>query len=241
MFSQSTDLYDLIYSNFKDYETEADLLAVRIKRLRPRARILLDVGCGTGEHARHLARHGFIVDGVDIEPGFVEQASRKNPTGRFVQADMTTLELGKRYDAVLCLFSSIGYVRTLDQVDRTLAAFARHLHPGGLALVEPWFAPGQLTSGKVFLKTVETPELTVARMSLTEVEDRISRLHFEYVVGRSGGLQRRSELHELGLFTREEMLRAFMRSGFEVKLEEADVIHDRGLYVGRLAGDEGSA
>ena len=30
MFSQSTDLYDLISSNFKDYETEADLLALRI-------------------------------------------------------------------------------------------------------------------------------------------------------------------------------------------------------------------
>jgi SAM-dependent methyltransferase len=237
MFSRSTEFYDLIYSNFKDYETEADLVAARIRVLRPDARRLLDVACGTGEHALHLARRGYLVDGVDIEPSFVALASAKNRggEGRFVQGDMTALELGARYDVVLCLFSSIGYALTVENLERAVAGFARHLRPGGLALVEPWFGPGQMTPGRVNLKTAEARGLTVCRMSHTEIAGRVSRLRFEYIIGDSRGLERRSELHELGLFTREEMERAFRRAGFRVELDE-EGIYDRGLYFAHLEG-----
>ena len=108
MFSESTDLYDRFYHE-KDYRAEAAYVAAVVRGHVPSAESVLDVACGTGEHARCLSYdHGFRVDGVDLDPGFVALASRKNPAGTFARADMTDFDLGRTYDAVLCLFSSIN-------------------------------------------------------------------------------------------------------------------------------------
>jgi len=96
MFSKSAALYDLIYGQFKDYADECRRIAELLKRIRPGAETVLDVACGTGEHARLLSRdHGLRVDGLDLEPEFVRLAQRKNPEGRFVAADMTDFDLGR--------------------------------------------------------------------------------------------------------------------------------------------------
>ena len=102
MFTESAELYDLIYSSFKDYPSEAKQIAELLHKIHPHCQTVLDVACGTGEHAHLLAaHHGFEVDGLDIDPAFVRLASAKHPEGRFRQADMTDLHLGRQYDAVL--------------------------------------------------------------------------------------------------------------------------------------------
>jgi SAM-dependent methyltransferase len=166
MFSASADLYDLVYSGFKDYPAEAAGLAATIKHAHPTAHTVLDVACGTAEHARILtAHHGFAVDGLDVDPAFVRIARGKLPNGSVYQGDMTSFELSRRYDVILCLFSSIGYVRTLENVRRTLVCFRSHLASGGIIAVEPWFSPDALQPGRIFVKTAEAPGVTVCRMS----------------------------------------------------------------------------
>jgi hypothetical protein len=129
---------------------------------------------------------------------------------------MTSFELPRRYDVILCLFSSIAYVRTLENVRRTLDRFRAHLADGGIALIEPWFAPGFLQPGRVSINTTESETVSVVRMSHTEVVDRLSRLRFEYLIGRSEGIQHVVEVHELGLFTTDEMLECFRQAGLRV-------------------------
>jgi SAM-dependent methyltransferase len=193
----------------------------------------LDVACGTGEHARHLSKKGFTVDGIDIEPGFVEIARQKSP-GLFTQADMTTFDLGRSYDAVLCLFSSIGYVQSLEGVTLALARFRTHLAPLGIVIVEPWYSPEQMEDGKVHVHTADGDGVRVCRVSHTKIEGRISRLQFEYLIGRATGLVRAHETHELGLFRREEMEACFAKAGLLCEYDPSGPA-DRGLYVGRVA------
>ena len=235
MFSDSAALYDLIYRE-KDYGAEAEYVATAIHSRAPAAATLLDVACGSGEHARQLSEnHGFRVDGVDLEPAFVALSQRKVPSGRFTIADMTDFDLGVTYNAVVCLFSSIGYMRTVANLRHAITAMARHLAPSGVLVVEPWFEPGALEDGHVTSVTCERPEGPVCRMTHTEIDGRISRLRFEYLIGTAAGLQRQSELHELGLFTREEMVEAFRLAGLSTVEIDATGPTGRGLYVARRA------
>ena len=234
MFSESAEFYDLIYRTFKDYADEAAQIASLLRR-NPRCRTVLDVACGTGEHARLLADRGFVVDGIDVDPGFVRIASRKHPSGKFFQADMSDFRLPHRYDAVLCLFSSIGYLRTLDRVTSALICFREHLTPGGVIVIEPWFAPGGLDPDRVVRNIGEADDVSVTRVSRVEIDGRLSRLHFDYEITDAAGTRRVSEVHELGLFTRAELMEAFRNAGLDADYDPKGLT-DRGLYVAHVAG-----
>jgi SAM-dependent methyltransferase len=137
MFTASAEYYDLLYSTFKDYAAEADRIAALARQAMPGCRTVLDVACGTGEHARLLARQGFEVDGLDLSPAFLRIARARHPAGRFFEADMSGFRLPGRYDVVLCLFSSIGYLTTIDRVTAALVCFRDHLSPGGVVVGSP--------------------------------------------------------------------------------------------------------
>jgi SAM-dependent methyltransferase len=232
MFSASAEFYDLIYFTFKDYAAEAQQIGSLLRRLNSDCTSVLDVACGTGEHARLLAADGFAVDGLDLDPAFVRIAQRKHPAGRFFEADMADFHLPHRYDAVLCLFSSIGYVRTLDRVGAALRCFREHLLPGGVIVVEPWFPPGALDPTRVARNVGEANGVRVSRVSRVAIEGRLSRLNFEYEITDGTGTRRTSEVHELGLFTTAELLAAFEDAGLAADHDPRGLT-DRGLFVAR--------
>jgi SAM-dependent methyltransferase len=234
VFSASAEFYDLIYSTFKDYAAEGAQIASLLRRLNPQCRTVLDVACGTGEHARLLAAHGFVVDGLDLDPAFVRIAQQKHPAGRFFEADMSDFQLSHRYDAVLCLFSSIGYLETLDRVTRALTCFREHLAPGGVIVVEPWFAPGVLDPERVSRNTGEAGGVRVSRVSRVEIDGRLSRLRFDYEITDGMGTRHAREVHELGLFTTAELMRTFREAGLDAD-HDPKGLTDRGLFVARVA------
>jgi len=144
VFSRSAHLYDAIYS-YKDYAAEAERLHGLVEARALDARSLLDVACGTGMHLGEL-RRWYEVEGVDVDPQLLAIARERLSGVPLHQADMTTLDLGRTFDVVTCLFSSIAYVRTPEGLVRATAALARHVAPGGLLVVEPWILPGGTTS-----------------------------------------------------------------------------------------------
>lgn len=237
MFTESAEVYDLIYAEFKNYADESARLSALIRRVNPGCHSVLDVACGTGEHMRHLTATGFRVDGIDLDERFVQLAARKNAQSRIWCSDMAGLSIGERYDAVLCLFSSIAYVRTLERLIATLHGFRQHLNVGGVIIVEPWFGPGQLDPSFVMRNAAEAPGLRVERISHLEILDRISRLRFDYTLTDSSGTRHATELHEMGLFTSEEMLSAFAAAGLAVE-HDATGLDGRGLYIARLLPNE---
>lgn len=232
MFRQSAEIYDTIYG-FKDYAAEAAQLAALIRATHPSANSVLDVACGTGAHAYHLATtHGFGVDGLDLDPELLKIAAGKHRSGRFFEADMSDFRLEQRYDAVICLFSSIAYLVTLERIAAALACFRRHLLTDGVVLVEPWFAPGTMADGHTVRHTGTHDGGRVERLSRTEIKGRLSRLHFDYRIDTVEGVRHAHEVHDLGLFTQQEMSNAFQQADLRAQFDAKGLI-GRGLWLAR--------
>lgn len=113
---------------------------------------VLDVGCGSGEHVAELNRRGFDATGLDRSSGMIETARSRFPTQatRFVVGDWDHFPASVPFDAVLCLFGSLGYRLKDARVLRSLRAFRSALRPGGVAVLELWNAgPLALIAGAV--------------------------------------------------------------------------------------------
>lgn len=232
MYNRSAAIYDAIYRAMgKDYEGEARKVEAFIQQYKTSdGNLLLDVGCGTGGHIAAL-RQKFQLEGLDTSESMLAEARAKYPDVHFHQADMADFQLGHAFDAIICLFSAIGYAQTLPRLSQTMCAFARHLRPGGVALVEPWFGPGILHTDRVYAAFVDEPELKVARMNINRVEGRLSFLDFQYLVGTPDGIETYCETHTLGIFTDDEYRQAFKDAGMRVQHDETG-LDGRGLYIG---------
>jgi len=135
MFSESAEYYDLIYGS-KDYRGEVEKLRNLFAKYVPEARSILDVACGTAEHLRFLSDYQTV--GLDIDSAFIQLAKNKLPRSDFHMADMSHFKLGMKFDVILCLFSSIGYLLDDESIKSALSCFKSHLEPSGAIFIEPW-------------------------------------------------------------------------------------------------------
>jgi len=226
----TVQFYDKIYS-FKDYEQEAQqVLRVAEDHLRASGKSLLDVACGTGRHIEYL-KDRYEAEGLDISEGMLAAARIRNPNVTFHHGDMTGFELGRSFDVITCLFSAIGYAKTLDLAGRAIACMSRHLNPGGVVIIEPWFAPTAWQAGTVHAMLVDEAELKIARVNTSFVNGRISHFDLHHLIGTPEGTSHFVEHHELGLFEIDEMKQLFTDAGLSVTYDP-EGITGRGLYVG---------
>nr|WP_296775194.1 class I SAM-dependent methyltransferase [Rhodococcus sp. (in: high G+C Gram-positive bacteria)] len=91
---------------------------------------VLDAGCGTARLGAELARRGHSVTAVDLDPVFVEAARlHENITVRC--ADLTTLDLGQMFDAVIAAGNVMVFM-TPGTEQSALERMTAHLSPGGV-------------------------------------------------------------------------------------------------------------
>lgn len=232
MFSKSAKLYEPIYLDTgKDYAAEAAKIHALIQQHKHTSgNLLLDVACGTGLHIGPLCEH-YQVEGLDLDENMLEMARQKHPNISLHHGNMINFDPDHPFDAITCLFSSIGYVKTISRLNQAISNMARHLKPGGVLLVEPWFTPENWNTGTVHALFVDKPDLKIARMNISKRKGRLSFFTLHYLVATPEGIEHFTELHELGLFTEAEYLEAFRAAGLEV-LHDPTGLDGRGLYIG---------
>ena len=228
MFSASAEYYDLVYSK-KDYRGEADKLRQIFRIYVPQARSLLDLGCGTGEHLRFLPE--FKVAGIDLDPTFIRAARKKRSDGTFQVADMHRFELDSKFDILVCLFSSIGYLLTDEAILSALACFKEHLSLGGAIFIEPWFEPSAWFTGRVDMTVSEDDHRKVCRIMTSQREGDLSVLNGYYLLGEGVNVRYAEERHELLLLNQSQWRDLFRKADLTVEYLP-DAFSSRGLYVG---------
>ena len=117
---------------------EQALAAAALAEVEPGAEIL-DCPCGFGRHALPLAEAGYLVTGLDRSESQLAEAERRRGDSewpRFVRGDYRVLPFeDASFDAVLTLFSSLGYLERDEDVG-VLRELRRVLRPGRALVVE---------------------------------------------------------------------------------------------------------
>ncbi|WP_026841167.1 class I SAM-dependent DNA methyltransferase [Citrifermentans bremense] len=169
IFNQYARYYDLLYRD-KDYRGESDYVHALIQEAAPKAQSVLNLGCGSGRHDRHLVDLGYRVTGVDISAEMLA-AAREGAAGddrlRYSQGDVRSLHLEESFDVVVSLFHVMSYQVTNEDLLAAMSTALLHLKPGGVFIFDCWYGPGVLTDRpSVRVKELEDDSIRVTRIAV---------------------------------------------------------------------------
>lgn len=218
VFGAYSRYYDLLYAT-KDYAKEAAYVLGIIKRHRPQARTLLDLGCGTGVHACAFARAGYQVIGVDRSEAMLEQARERareeiapDSCGSvdFVAGDIREISLSRRFDVVTALFHVISYLPTNDALHATFSRIQQLIAPNGLLIFDHWYGPAVLTERPTpRIKVFEDADVKIVRIATPslQVNDSLVDVHYDlFVIDKaSGHCEQLAEDHRMRYLFRTEL------------------------------------
>lgn len=248
------ELYDLFYAD-KPYADEVAFIHTCINNNKPGTKNILELACGTGNHSLLLEKYGYQIIASDYSSDMLAQAQKKaqknNSRVDFRRQDMRTLDVQERpFDAIICLFDSIGYVATNDNIESVLRNVHNHLIPGGLFIFEFWHAGAMIRNyDPLRIRRWQTPEGEILRISETSIEYQKQLCHVAYSVyelNKNGSYKQLQEMQTNRFFLLKEM-EAFLKnsglmpirwfSGFQ----NNELINDETWHVVAVAQKQGEA
>ncbi|MEV4754169.1 class I SAM-dependent methyltransferase [Micromonospora sp. NPDC049559] len=235
------DVYEVIYrSRGKDWAAEAEHVARMVRTRFGEADSLLDVGCGTGLHLARLSRLFARAEGLELSAAMRDRAVQRLPGVPVHAGDMRDFQLDRTFDAVCCMFTAIAYVGGLADMRNAVGAMARHLVPGGVIVIDPWWFPDRFIEGYVAGDLVRDNGRTIARISHSTCQNGVTRLEARFTVADRTGIREFTEVDLLTLFTLEEYLGALDDAGCTARyLPDGSpelgpfATTGRGLFVGQ--------
>jgi SAM-dependent methyltransferase len=129
--------YHLLYRHRDNNEASAfiDLL---LQQLQPaKESVFLDLACGNGRHANHIAEKNYSIVGIDLSPENIIQAKKNQlPHAQFYVHDMRNYFRSNYFDFVLNLFTSFAYFDSTHDEKRAMKMAANALKPNGILVID---------------------------------------------------------------------------------------------------------
>ncbi len=232
VFNQLAPYYDLIYA-WKDYQKEANRIKSLIKKYKKSdGNDLLEVACGTGKHTQYL-KDDFLILGTDANKSMLTIAQKSNPDVKFKQVDMVKMDLSNTFDAIICLFSSIGYVKTYKNLSATIKNFSQHLNKGGVVIIEPWFTESAYITGLPSMTIHDGKDIKIARLCVCKKRGILSVMDMHYLIAEKNQTMKHFiERHELAMFDVDKVLSIMEKNSLKAQFLNNGLMKDRGLYIG---------
>lgn len=232
LYNDLAKYYEIVYAP-KKYKKESQKIKKLIEKFKKSNGCnLLDVACGTGKHISFFKKY-FHCMGVDISEKMLEIARRNVPDVEFKKVNMVDMRLEKKFDILTCLFSSIGLVKTYENLRKTWKNFANHLEEGGVAIVEPWFFRPMHHQKYHFCPN---EDIQIAKLIRYRTENNLAILDYHYLISEKGKKVRHYVDHtEFGIFDADITLQIMESSGFEAhQLSDKDtcIYDDQTFYIG---------
>jgi len=158
---QAESLYSKIASRYDEIFERATLAEDRLAHLVAETmtgRRVLDLACGNGRWLGRFSPASYV--GLDLNRPMLEEARRRYPDARFLQADMSRIPLADgSFEGVVSLFGAMGHLPPAGQRAMVREVW-RVLEPGGTAvftngnLWSPFTLPSTVTGGRVRIEGV---------------------------------------------------------------------------------------
>jgi SAM-dependent methyltransferase len=161
------------------------------------------------------------------------EARKHLPEVDLAEADMRTLNLEATFDTVVCLFSSIGYMAGVGELDQAVAAMAAHLEPGGILIVDGWIRPDAWHDpGMTHVEVAGSDDTRVVRAGRSRREGDTTHLEMHHLIATVDGIEHIVKHHHLTLFARDQYEAAFRHAGLTVETIDSPM-PGRDRYLGR--------
>lgn len=229
IFFEYANYYDIFYQH-KNYKKETEFITQLINKhlcskIKNKKNLcLLDMGCGTGNHILHLLKYGYSLTGLDSSPQMLSAAAKKMPKyfdkNNLICGRMQDFDLHKKFDIIISMFSSIGYIIDKKSILQMLNNVARHMHPESLFIFDFWQKSAvinqyKLTKNKTFLFRGNL----LQRASKTQLFPSINvcSVKYECTLRCKGNLVKNfEEEHIVRYFSLIEMQRLLKKSGLKI-------------------------
>ncbi len=222
--------YDYIY-HFKDYEDDVRRLEELIKTHGTSSgNALLDIGCGTGNHLVHLVGD-FECVGLDRSAEMLSLAADKLPQVELVSGDMLDFDLGRQFDVIISMFSTVGYATTLQALDAVTGNIARHLSTGGVAIVEPWLSKEDIIPRYIGMQTYESDDLKIARLGRIIIDGEIATFEAHYLIAEDGEIRHVVDEHRMSTYGEDEIVKSLKDSGLDAWFVKDGFALGRGAVI----------
>lgn len=231
VFDAYARYYDLLYRD-KDYRAESEYVASHIRKYAPQAKRILELGCGTGAHAEHLARMGYVVHGVDMSEAMLAgaEARRKRLPAdvasrlSFGHGDVRTARTGESHDVVISLFHVISYQITDAGLRAMFETAFTHMRRGGLFIFDFWYGPAVLTQRpEVRMKRLEDEIINVTRIAepVLHVNENVVDVNYSVFIEEkaTGKVEQVRESHRMRYLFLPELER-YRESRFEERASQ---------------------
>jgi len=232
-FKAISTYYDALYVNDREYAPEAAKVKEILAKhgVLPKADLLV-LACGTGGHIPYF-KDDYKVSGLDLSQDMLNQAEKKYPDVRFYLGNLIDFQLDATFDAMICMYGSIGFVKTVDNLYAAMRRIAAHLRPNGVALITPWSTSEEFQNHMV-VDAIDRPDLKIARIEQVRLkEPKIVEVSFHHLLGQNNNVTYNKQSMEIGLFSQTEYLSAMNDAGLKVVEEYAGTDVRGGAYVGK--------
>jgi len=169
-FSHYSKYYDLLYED-KDYYKESEYIHNIIQEhTQSNKASILELGCGTGAHAKYLTKYGYEIFGIDKSEIMISMALSID-NFECIEGDMCDFDLDKKFDNVVSLFHVMSYINSNNDLNKVFSNVSRHINKGGLFIFDVWYSPAVYSikpskKNKIF----EDHEMKIERNAKPEVD-----------------------------------------------------------------------
>jgi len=221
-FQSYSKYYDLLYKD-KNYAAEAKYVASLVKKYAPNSKTMLELGCGSGNHAHYLVQDGFEITGVERSIEMVEEAKKKQIDNFFpIQAEIENFSFNKReFDVAISLFHVISYITDNQLLVNSLRNINQHLKSGGFFIFDVWYSPAIYhQKPETRIKRLANDEFEITRLAepIIKSEKNTINVNYEILITDKQTLKIDvlRETHPMRHFSIPEVGFLALLSGFEI-------------------------